>query len=71
MSTNTSPQVQPPRKRNRVSLCVFLLIQVIFLSWVVFSVSLPQPGVSFQMGLWTVTDVLLAAVFLAARAAGR
>ncbi len=51
------PQVQPPRKRHRVFLWVYLAIQVIFLGWVIYAgVSAPQsgwsPGVGLQMGLW-------------------
>ena len=75
MSTNTSPptqqppQVQPPRKRRRVFVWVFLAIQVIFLGWVIYAgVSLPQSGPSnglaIQMGLWVLTDVILAVIYL-------
>ena len=75
MSTNTSPptqqppQVQPPRKRRRVFVWVFLAIQVIFLGWVIYAgVSLPQSGPSnglaIQMGLWVLTDVILGVIYL-------
>ena len=51
MSTNTSPQVQPPKKRHRVSWYVFLVIQLIFLSWVAFSVSAsPSPASASRWG---------------------
>jgi len=75
VSTNTSPptqqppQVQPPRKRRRVFVWVFLAIQVIFLGWVIYAgVSLPQSGPSnglaIQMGLWVLTDVILGVIYL-------
>ncbi len=75
MSTDTSPptqqppQVQPPRKRRRVFVWVFLAIQVIFLGWVIYAgVSLPQSGpnsgVAIQMGLWVLTDVILGVIYL-------
>ena len=55
----------PMRKRNRVLLWVFLVIQVIFLGWVIYAgVSAPQSGLGIQMGLWAVTDVILAAIYL-------
>jgi len=63
------PGVQPPRKRHRVFLWVFLPIQVIFLGWVIYAgVSAPQsgwsPGVGLQVGLWAVADVILGAAYL-------
>ena len=76
MSTDTSPstrqpppQVQPPRKRRRVFVRVFLAIQVIFLGWVIYAgVSLPPSGpsngVAIQMGLWVLTDVILGVIYL-------
>ena len=76
MSTSTSPptrqpppQVQPPRKRRRVFVWVFLAVQVIFLGWVIYAgVSLPQSGpsngVAIQMGLWALTDVILGVIYL-------
>jgi uncharacterized membrane protein len=76
MSTDTStptrqppPQVQPPRKRRRVFVWVFLAIQMIFLGWVIYAgVSLPQSGpsngVAIQMGLWVLTDVILGVIYL-------
>ena len=75
MSTNTSPptqqppQVQPPRKRRRVFVWVFLAIQVIFLIWVISAgVSAPQSGwsagVGLQVGLWVLTDVIAGAIYL-------
>ncbi len=62
------PQVQPPRKRRRVFLWVYLAIQVIFLGWVIYAgVSAPQsgwsPGVGLQMGLWVLTDVIIGAIY--------
>jgi hypothetical protein len=62
------PQVQPRRRRHRVFLWVYLAIQVIFLGWVIYAgVSAPQsgpsPGVGLQMGLWAVTDVIVAAIY--------
>ena len=36
------PQVQPPRKRRRVFLWVFLAIQVIFLGWVIYCACRPR-----------------------------
>jgi hypothetical protein len=70
MSANNDsqpPQVQPPRTRRRVFVWVYLAIQVIFLCWVIYAgVSLPQsgpsPGVGPQMGLWFLTDVIIAAI---------
>jgi hypothetical protein len=61
--------VQPPRKRRRVFVWVFLAIQVIFLGWVIYAgVSLPQSGPSnglaIQMGLWVLTDVILGVIYL-------
>jgi hypothetical protein len=79
MSTNTSPPTrqpspyrpgqQPPRKRHRVFLWVFLAIQVIFLGWVIYAgVSLPQSGPSnglaVQIGLWVLTDLVLGVIYL-------
>jgi hypothetical protein len=75
MSTSTSPptrqppQVQQPRKRHRVFLWVFLVIQAIFLGWVIYAgVSLPQSGPSnglaIQMGLWALTDLFLGVIYL-------
>jgi hypothetical protein len=75
MSTDTSPptqrppQAQPPRKRHRVFLWVFLAIQVIFLGWVIYAgVSLPQSGPSsglaIQIGLWVLTDLFLGVIYL-------
>jgi len=78
MSTNTSPPTrqpspyrpgQPPRKRHRVFLWVFLAIQVIFLGWVIYAgVSLPQSGPSnglaIQIGLWVLTDLVLGVIYL-------
>jgi asparagine N-glycosylation enzyme membrane subunit Stt3 len=63
------PRVQPPGKRRRVFLWVFLTIQVVFLGWVIYAgVSAPQsgrsPGVGLQVGLWAVADVILGAVYL-------
>jgi hypothetical protein len=69
MSANgTQPrQAQSPRKRHRVFLWVYLAIQVMFLGWVIYAgLSLPQsgpsPGVGPQMGLWALTDVIIAAI---------
>ena len=61
--------MQPPRKRRRVFVWVFLAIQVIFLGWVIYAgVSLPQSGPSnglaIQMGLWVLTDLILAVIYL-------
>ena len=76
MSTSTSPptrqptpQVLPPRKSRRVFVWVFLAVQVIFLGWVIYAgVSLPQSGPSnglaIQMGLWVLTDLILAVIYL-------
>ena len=59
----------PMSKRNRVFLWVFLAIQVAFLGWVIYAgVSLPQSGPSnglaIQIGLWVLTDLLLAVIYL-------
>ena len=74
MSTNTSPPTQqppsygpgqPPRKRHRVFLWVFLAIQVIFLIWVISAgVSAPQNGVDLEVELWVLTDVIIGVIYL-------
>jgi hypothetical protein len=59
------PQLPPPWKKHRAVLWAFLAIQVMFLSWVIYSaVSAPQNGLGLQIGLWAVTFVITCAVLL-------